>query len=256
MLSKEKEEEIKKQLINQINSTFPEDKKSFAINQIQGMSSEQLIEFLKQNKLISTEPAEVIKAKQNQKEPLPSLPEDQASQMSQASTAPVPSKCIFCSIINKHLPSYRIDYNKSAIAILEINPISKGHVLILPREHISSKDRLPQQVFSLAKKISKKLKSKLKPKPQDVEIAFSNLFGHEVVNVFPLYNNENINSERHHETEENLKKLQKKLERKVRKRKTSSKTKSESKKKSNSKKEKSHSKHKEKPKLWLPRRIP
>ena len=261
MLSKEQAEAIKQQLIHQIESTFPKDKKAFAISQIQGMNEDQLFEFLRQNKLISAKPKKVHEAYKQKAAPLPSMSDKQAKK--RASTASVPDKCVFCSIVNKQLPSYQIDENKSAIAVLEINPVSKGHVLIIPKEHISSKDRLPQQVFSLTKKISRKLKSKIKPSPKDVEIAFSNLFGHEIVNVFPINSNENIASERHHETEENLKKLQKKLEKKTRKKsKSRAKKKKPAAKKSKAPaKEKSTDSDKSKPKttrprLWLPRRIP
>jgi len=43
--------------------------------------------------------------------------------------------CIFCKIIQKELPSYPVFENKSAIAILDINPFVKGHTLIIPKGH-------------------------------------------------------------------------------------------------------------------------
>ena len=52
MLPEGQSEQIKKQLIEQINLTFPDDKKSSAISQIKSMNDEQLEEFLKQNNLI------------------------------------------------------------------------------------------------------------------------------------------------------------------------------------------------------------
>ncbi|MBD3247324.1 HIT domain-containing protein [Candidatus Pacearchaeota archaeon] len=264
MLSEQQAEAIKKQIIQQIKATFPEDKKAFAVSQIQGMSPGQLIEFLKKNKMVSKQGAKQLKQLKKQpskkekagKTQAKAKTKPQVEKAVQATTGSAPSQCIFCSIVNKEMPSYQIDENKSCIAVLEINPISKGHTLIIPKEHISSKDKLPQQAFSLAKKISRKLKSKLKkPKPQDVEIAFTNMFGHEIVNVFPVYKGEKISSGRYKEDEKVLKKLEKKLKKRSRK-KSKKKKSSKSKKKKKSKKTGKTQSKKSKPKLWLPKRIP
>jgi histidine triad (HIT) family protein len=177
MLSSEQTEQIKKQLIGHIEKSFPEDKQEFAKTQIENMDSEQLEEFLKRNKLMQT---------------------------------PRSSKeCVFCSIISGEINSYKIDENKKAIAVLEINPVSKAHTIIIPKEHISSPDKLPQLVFSLAKDIAKRLKTRLKPK--STEISFSNLFGHEIINIIPLYGDkkEDKKMEKHQAKPEELAELQK-----------------------------------------------
>lgn len=160
MLSPQQITEIKKQLSAQIEKSFPEDKKDFAKKQIQSMNSEQLEEFLKQNKLTVQE---------------------QGGQLSSSEA----SQCIFCAITSGKMDSFKIDENKEAIAVLEINPASHGHTLILPREHIESKDKLPESISSLVKKVSKKLKSKLKP--ESISTENSNLFGHEIINLIPVY---------------------------------------------------------------------
>jgi histidine triad (HIT) family protein len=133
--------------------------------QILAMGPEELEGFIKKNKLIK-----------NQSE----------------------QECIFCSIVSEKIQSYKLDENKSATAIFEINPISKGHILIIPKEHKDFKDKIPARFETFAKKIAKKVKTKLKPKK--VEIHPANLFGHSVLNVLPIYENETINSERHKAT--------------------------------------------------------
>jgi len=45
------------------------------------------------------------------------------------------SKCIFCGIVNGKSTSIKIDENEQAIAVLDINPISKGHTLVIPKNH-------------------------------------------------------------------------------------------------------------------------
>ncbi len=174
MLNSEQTEQIKNQLIRQIEKSFPEDKKEFAKKQIEEMSSEELKKFLEKNQLIKTE----------------KKLED----------------CVFCSILSEKINSYKIDENKKAIAILEINPLSRGHILIIPKEHLLSADKIPVSVFSLAKKVAKKLKTKLKPKI--VEISSSNLFGHEILNIIPSYENEDSSEKRPAKPEE-LEELQK-----------------------------------------------
>jgi len=207
MLTSEQTEQIKKQLIKHIEKDFPEDKLDFAKKQIEDMNSKQLEEFLKRNKLM------------------------QAPRKSQ--------ECVFCSIVSGEINSYKIDENKKALAVLEINPVSKGHTIIIPKEHLPSSEKLPQFVFSLAKNVAGRLKTKLKPK--STEISFSNLFGHEILNVIPLYGNEKI-TEKHSAKPEELAELQKIL----------IKTKKETRKIKNIK---SGSKKPEK-KIWLPKRIP
>ena len=43
--------------------------------------------------------------------------------------------CIFCKIISGELPSYKVFEDEFTFAFLDINPISKGHTLILPKRH-------------------------------------------------------------------------------------------------------------------------
>jgi histidine triad (HIT) family protein len=153
---------------------------------VQGMNAEQLGQFLMQNDLIKT---------------------DSSSQIPQASP-----QCIFCSIVSGQAQSYKIDENKDSIAILEINPISKAHSLIIPKQHISESEKIPQTAFTLSKKIAKKIKTKFKPK--DVLISSSNFMGHVIINILPIYKDETLDSQRHRANPKNLEKLQRQLEKK------------------------------------------
>lgn len=220
MLTPEQTEHIKKQLIKHIEKGFPKDKHEFAKKQIEGMNSEQLEEFLKKNKLMQV--------------PQTSQPTSAAFETSQKSQG-----CVFCSIVSGEISSYKISENKKALAVLEINPVSKGHTIIIPKEHLSSTDKIPQLVFSLAKSVARRLKTKLKPK--NTEISSSNLFGHEIVNVIPLYGDENT-TEKHPAKPEELAELQKIL---IKTKKSPQRA----------KKIRTNSKKPDK-KIWLPKRIP
>lgn len=43
--------------------------------------------------------------------------------------------CIFCKIVNKEVPAEIIYENDLVMAFLDNNPISLGHVLIVPKKH-------------------------------------------------------------------------------------------------------------------------
>jgi histidine triad (HIT) family protein len=43
--------------------------------------------------------------------------------------------CLFCKIIKKELPCYKIYENEFILAFLDINPYFKGHTLVIPKKH-------------------------------------------------------------------------------------------------------------------------
>jgi histidine triad (HIT) family protein len=43
--------------------------------------------------------------------------------------------CIFCRIVAGGLPSIRIHEDERAIVIMDINPATRGHALVIPRAH-------------------------------------------------------------------------------------------------------------------------
>jgi histidine triad (HIT) family protein len=178
-IPKEKIEEIKKQLINQINSTFPEDKKTESIQQIESMNDSQFLEFLQKNNLIREE------------------------------GGPSENQCIFCSIIFGDVPSTKIGENEKAISILEINPISEGHSLIIPKNHVEKEEDLDEDTERLAKEVSDVIKEAFNP--SEIKILPGNVMGHEILNVLPIYKDETIESPRMKKSPEELKDLQEKI---------------------------------------------
>ena len=47
-------------------------------------------------------------------------------------------QCLFCSLIEWQISQYRIYEDNSFIGILDINPGSKGHVIIIPKKHFGT----------------------------------------------------------------------------------------------------------------------
>lgn len=74
--------------------------------------------------------------------------------------------CIFCKIANGEIPSATLYENECFRVILDVNPASRGHTLILPKEHFSNLYEIPEEwaaeIFKLSKKIAVRLKDVLK----------------------------------------------------------------------------------------------
>ena len=43
--------------------------------------------------------------------------------------------CLFCKIVAGELPATRVDEDERTIAFMDINPATRGHLLVVPREH-------------------------------------------------------------------------------------------------------------------------
>jgi histidine triad (HIT) family protein len=43
--------------------------------------------------------------------------------------------CIFCKIVNKEIPSYRVYEDEYFIALLDLAYVNKGHTLVIPKKH-------------------------------------------------------------------------------------------------------------------------
>jgi histidine triad (HIT) family protein len=43
--------------------------------------------------------------------------------------------CLFCKIVAGEVPSTRVDEDERTVAFMDINPATRGHALVIPREH-------------------------------------------------------------------------------------------------------------------------
>lgn len=73
--------------------------------------------------------------------------------------------CIFCKIANGDIPSAALYEDENFKVILDLGPASKGHALILPKEHYANLLEMPEDktaaTFILAKKMAVKMKEVL-----------------------------------------------------------------------------------------------
>lgn len=102
-------------------------------------------------------------------------------------------QCIFCQIINGKIPSKKLYDDDKAIAILDINPATKGHVLLLPKEHYAIMPQIPDtelgHLFGVSKKISQALLRGLKVSGTSIFVANGLVAGqraqHFIIHVIP-----------------------------------------------------------------------
>ncbi|WP_312923902.1 HIT family protein [Empedobacter brevis] len=72
------------------------------------------------------------------------------------------STCIFCQIINKEISADIFFEDEELIAFLDIDPINKGHLLIVPKIHILDLDELNEKQLFHLMNITKSLLINLK----------------------------------------------------------------------------------------------
>jgi histidine triad (HIT) family protein len=74
--------------------------------------------------------------------------------------------CIFCKIAKGEIPCEKVYENDSFLAFLDIQPISHGHTLIIPKTHIvwmqDADDETISEIFKLSKKLMLAIKNAFK----------------------------------------------------------------------------------------------
>lgn len=73
--------------------------------------------------------------------------------------------CVFCAIAAGEIPSFKVYEDELVYAFLDINPMSFGHVLVIPKAHsadlVSTDDAVLADVIVRVKKIARHVVEKL-----------------------------------------------------------------------------------------------
>lgn len=111
------------------------------------------------------------------------------------------TNCIFCKIAKGELPSTTLYENEDVRVIFDISPASKGHAIILPKEHAANlfecPDELAAKLLPVAKKVGAALKEELSCDGVNIlqnngEAAGQTVF-HLHVHVIPRYADDAVN---------------------------------------------------------------
>lgn len=86
-------------------------------------------------------------------------------------------KCIFCKIIRGEIPAHKVYEDSDFLAFLDINPLSPGHALVVPKKHYRWVWDLPHvgPAFEIVQRIALAQK-----KAFDTELVISKVIGEEV----------------------------------------------------------------------------
>ena len=74
------------------------------------------------------------------------------------------SQCIFCKLANGEIPTNTIYEDADFRVILDAAPATKGHALILPKEHYENLFELPEDLAEKAIILAKKMAAHMKDK--------------------------------------------------------------------------------------------
>ena len=72
--------------------------------------------------------------------------------------------CIFCKIAKGEIPSKTIYEDEMFRVILDLGPATKGHALILPKEHFANLYELPDNYAEALMKVARKVGLLMKDK--------------------------------------------------------------------------------------------
>ncbi|KAG4439560.1 hypothetical protein IFR05_004959 [Cadophora sp. M221] len=65
--------------------------------------------------------------------------------------------CIFCKIVKGDIPSFKLFESDKVLAFLDINPLSRGHALVIPKFHGEKLLDIPDDQLSEILPVVKKL---------------------------------------------------------------------------------------------------
>lgn len=103
--------------------------------------------------------------------------------------------CIFCSIIQKEIPSNIIYEDDTVMAILDISQVTKGHVLVIPKQHtenfMTCDTDVLKHVMEVAQMLSKRIMERTQAKGMNILSNVNEVAGQSVmhfhVHLIPRY---------------------------------------------------------------------
>lgn len=75
--------------------------------------------------------------------------------------------CLFCGIVAGEVPGQIVDSDEHTVAFMDINPATRGHALVVPREHsddlLEVSDEDLARTMVAARRLTERMRSALKP---------------------------------------------------------------------------------------------
>lgn len=118
--------------------------------------------------------------------------------------------CIFCKIIGGEIPSVKVYDDDYFVVIQSLGQNTKGHSLIIPKEHsrdiLEIDNKLGCKTFEIIKKIGNAMISGLKAEGFNIIVNTKPIAGqvimHSHIHIIPRYSDDGLHSWKEHETSE------------------------------------------------------
>jgi len=70
--------------------------------------------------------------------------------------------CVFCKIVRGEIKSQKVYEDEEILAFLDINPVNKGHVLVIPKDHYENIFDIPKEKLAKVMEVVQKVAIALK----------------------------------------------------------------------------------------------
>lgn len=131
------------------------------------------------------------------------------------------SECIFCRIIKREIPCTKIYEDSVTLAFLDLNPVNKGHTLVVPKKHsetiLDTDEKTLRDLMVTTKKVSKAIMDSLNVKGFNIGINQFEIAGQVVphlhIHIMPRIKNDGIKlwPQRKYESKEEMEETAKKI---------------------------------------------
>lgn len=77
------------------------------------------------------------------------------------------AECIFCKIVKRELPCFKVYEDERVLAFEDINPIAEGHTLVIPKTHAENLWEIAEEdltaIHAVSKRVAHALREILRP---------------------------------------------------------------------------------------------
>jgi histidine triad (HIT) family protein len=108
--------------------------------------------------------------------------------------------CLFCKIVAGEIPSHTVDEDDRTIAVMDINPWTRGHALVIPKEHSRNIYDIAQDDLAAASSAAQRLARQMRDRlsceginvVQSSEPAAMQTVFHYHLHVIPRYSDDGL----------------------------------------------------------------
>ena len=110
------------------------------------------------------------------------------------------SECVFCKIMKGEIPCCKIYEDDKILAFLDIAPVNKGHMLVVPKKHFETLEDTDSETFKEIMLVAKKIAPVITKavNAQGFNLGFNNkkaagqLVPHLHIHIIPRFENDDL----------------------------------------------------------------